>query len=120
MSKVSKCVQILLTFEDIIIAFAFLLFSYPALLIVPAAVEDNSLRRICQCYRHNRFPVVTWRHPRTKALLVRGARSYGKSVIGMLKGHPTSAGNYNFSCCIYFFAWVTLSYFFACTNVIYF
>lgn len=64
--------------------------SYPALLVVPSAIEDNSIRRICQCYRHSRFPAVTWRHPRTKALLVRGARSYGKGVIGMLKGHPSS------------------------------
>jgi hypothetical protein len=36
---------------------------------------------------------VTWRHPRTKALLIRGAGYHGKSVMGMLKAHPTSAGN---------------------------
>lgn len=67
--------------------------SYPALLIVPNCVSDESIRRFCRLYRHSRIPVVTWRHPRTKALLIRGAGYHGKSVMGMLKAHPTSATN---------------------------
>lgn len=67
--------------------------SYPALLIVPSSVSDESIRRFCRLYRHNRVPVVTWRHTRTKALLIRGAGYHGKGVMGMLKAHPTSAGN---------------------------
>lgn len=67
--------------------------SYPALLIVPTSVSDESIRRFCRLYRHSRVPVVTWRHPRTKALLVRGAGYHGKGVMGMLKAHPTSAAN---------------------------
>lgn len=40
--------------------------TYPALLVVPNHLSDDSLRRVARCYRHGRFPVVTWRHPRTK------------------------------------------------------
>ncbi|XP_063236434.1 myotubularin-related protein 13 [Bacillus rossius redtenbacheri] len=67
--------------------------SYPALLVMPSAVTDDSLRRFCRCYRNNRVPCVTWRHPRTKALLVRGAGQHGKGVMGMLKGHQSSAAS---------------------------
>lgn len=67
--------------------------SYPALFIVPSSVTDESIRRFCRLYRHNRIPIVTWRHPRTKALLIRGAGYHGKSVIGMLKAHPASTHN---------------------------
>ncbi|KAJ8934074.1 hypothetical protein NQ318_016033 [Aromia moschata] len=65
--------------------------SYPALLVVPATVSDESIRRFCRCYRQGRIPGITWRHPRTKALLLRGAGHHGKSVMGMLKSHPTPA-----------------------------
>ena len=67
--------------------------SYPALLVVPSTVSDESIRRFCRLYRHSRLPAVTWRHPRTKALLIRGASYHGKGVMGMLKAHPTSSGN---------------------------
>lgn len=40
--------------------------TYPALLVVPTHLSDDSLRRVARCYRHGRLPVVTWRHPRTK------------------------------------------------------
>ena len=40
--------------------------TYPALLVVPAHLTDESLARVARCYRHSRLPVVTWRHPRTK------------------------------------------------------
>lgn len=40
--------------------------TYPALLVVPAHMSDESLSRVARCYRHGRLPVVTWRHPRTK------------------------------------------------------
>ncbi|CAG9832784.1 unnamed protein product [Diabrotica balteata] len=67
--------------------------SYPALLVVPASVTDESIRRFCRCYRQGRIPSITWRHPRTKALLLRGAGHHGKSVMGMLKSHPTPAAS---------------------------
>lgn len=62
--------------------------SYPALLLMPAAVPDESIRRFCRCYRQGRIPSITWRHPKTKALLLRGAGHHGKGVMGMLKSHP--------------------------------
>jgi len=37
-----------------------------------------------------RFPVVTWRHPVTKAVLMRSSGFHGKGVIGVFKGHPTT------------------------------
>ncbi|KAK4886969.1 hypothetical protein RN001_003240 [Aquatica leii] len=67
--------------------------SYPALLVVPAAVTDESIRRFCRCYRQGRISSITWRHSRTKALLLRGAGHHGKSVMGMLKSHPASASS---------------------------
>lgn len=67
--------------------------SYPALLVVPSAVTDESIRRFCRCYRQGRIPCITWRHPRTKAMLLRGAGHHGKSVMGMLKSHPAPASS---------------------------
>ena len=37
-----------------------------------------------------RFPVVTWRHPRTKALLLRASGFHGRGLMGMLKSDPTT------------------------------
>ncbi|KAJ8983459.1 hypothetical protein NQ317_013334 [Molorchus minor] len=65
--------------------------SYPALLVVPAVVTDESIRRFCRCYRQGRIPSITWRHSRTKALLLRGAGHHGKSMMGMLKSHQAPA-----------------------------
>ncbi|KAM3965988.1 LOW QUALITY PROTEIN: SET domain binding factor [Aphomia sociella] len=65
--------------------------SYPALIPVPEGIGDESLRRIARCYRQGRLPVVTWRHPRTHALLARSAAPHHKGVMGMLKSHQTPA-----------------------------
>ncbi|KAI5636911.1 DENN (AEX-3) domain-containing protein [Phthorimaea operculella] len=59
--------------------------SYPAVIPVPESIGDESLRRIARCYRQNRLPVVTWKHPRTHALLARSSVSHHKGVMGMLK-----------------------------------
>ncbi|XP_047497581.1 myotubularin-related protein 13-like isoform X3 [Penaeus chinensis] len=66
--------------------------SYPALLSVPPNTGDDSIHRLARCYRQNRLPVITWRHPRNKALLLRGASFHGKGVMSMLKGPPTTTG----------------------------
>jgi myotubularin-related protein 5/13 len=68
--------------------------SYPAMLVVPYNVTDDSIRRLTRCHRHSRIPVITWRHAKTKALLLRGAGFHGKGVIGMFKGHPTTTGKF--------------------------
>ncbi|KAI5738379.1 hypothetical protein M8J77_006210 [Diaphorina citri] len=67
--------------------------SYPALLVMPASITDESVRKIYRCYRHGRVPAITWRHGKNKSLLVRGSGYHGKGVIGMLKAtHPSSTG----------------------------
>ncbi|CAG2162301.1 unnamed protein product [Oppiella nova] len=65
--------------------------SYPGLVVVPYSTSDEAIRRLSRFYRHYRFPAITWKHPRTKALLLRGSCFHGKGVIGLLKGQ-TSAG----------------------------
>ncbi|XP_066524076.1 myotubularin-related protein 5 isoform X2 [Hoplias malabaricus] len=67
--------------------------SYPGLLIVPQSIPDSTIQRISRCYRQNRFPVVCWRHSRTKAVLLRSAGLHTKGVVGFFKGPNTpSAG----------------------------
>lgn len=65
--------------------------SYPGLLVVPQAVQDSSLHKVARCYRHNRLPVVCWKHPRTKAVLMRSGGFHGKSVVGLFKSQNTSS-----------------------------
>uniref|UniRef100_A0A8C4NLF6 SET binding factor 1 n=1 Tax=Eptatretus burgeri TaxID=7764 RepID=A0A8C4NLF6_EPTBU len=60
--------------------------SYPGLVIVPQNIQDVTLHKIARCYRHNRFPVVLWRHTRTKAVLLRSSAAHGKGVAGLFKG----------------------------------
>ncbi|XP_076879735.1 myotubularin-related protein 13 isoform X2 [Brachyhypopomus gauderio] len=66
--------------------------SYPGLLVVPQSVQDSSLQKVARCYRHNRLPVVCWKHPRTKAVLIRAGSFHGKSVVGLFKSqNPSTA-----------------------------
>ncbi|XP_052797634.1 myotubularin-related protein 13-like isoform X4 [Mya arenaria] len=63
--------------------------SYPALLVVPQSVSDDNIRRFARTHRQCRFPVITWRHSRTKALLLRASSFHSRGLMGMLK-HNTS------------------------------
>ncbi|XP_061077659.1 myotubularin-related protein 13-like [Conger conger] len=65
--------------------------SYPGLLVVPQSVQDSSLQKVARCYRHNRLPVVCWRHPRTKAVLIRSGGFHGKGVVGLFKSQNPSS-----------------------------
>uniref|UniRef100_A0A8C6WJE1 SET binding factor 2 n=1 Tax=Neogobius melanostomus TaxID=47308 RepID=A0A8C6WJE1_9GOBI len=65
--------------------------SYPGLLVIPQAVQDSSLHKVARCYRHNRLPVVCWKHPRTKAVLLRSGGFHGKSVVGLFKSQNPSS-----------------------------
>ncbi|XP_059373236.1 myotubularin-related protein 13-like isoform X5 [Carassius carassius] len=65
--------------------------SYPGLLVVPQTVQDGSLHKVSRCYRHNRLPVVCWKHPRTKAVLLRSGGFHSKSVVGLFKSQNTSS-----------------------------
>ncbi|XP_053925663.1 myotubularin-related protein 5 [Cuculus canorus] len=66
--------------------------SYPGLLIVPQSIQDNTIQRISRCYRHNRFPVICWRHSRTKAVLLRSGGLHGKGVVGLFKSQNAPTG----------------------------
>ena len=59
--------------------------TYPALLLVPSKIGDESLRRYARCHRHSRFPAITWRHPKNLSLLLRGSGFHGRGVISMLR-----------------------------------
>lgn len=65
--------------------------SYPGLLVVPQAVQDSGLHKVARCFRHNRLPVVCWKHPRTKAVLLRSGGFHGKSVVGLFKSQNPSS-----------------------------
>ena len=49
------------------------------LVIVPSEVSDESVKKLPRCHRHARFPAITWRHPRTEALLLRSG-GFGRGV----------------------------------------
>ncbi|KAK3103033.1 hypothetical protein FSP39_015926, partial [Pinctada imbricata] len=66
--------------------------SYPALMVVPNSITDDSIRKLARTHRQYRFPVVSWRHPRTKALLLRASGFHSRGLMGMLKS-DSSTGN---------------------------
>ncbi|XP_059150678.1 myotubularin-related protein 13-like isoform X2 [Physella acuta] len=69
--------------------------SYPGLLVVPQSVSDESIRKFSRCNRQSRFPVITWRHPRTRALLLRASGFHSRGLMGMLRhssNNSTSTG----------------------------
>ena len=61
--------------------------TYPALLLVPAKITDESLKRYARLHRQSRFPSITWRHPKNQAILLRGSSFLNKGVMGMIKRH---------------------------------
>ena len=67
--------------------------TYPALLLVPSRVSDDSLQRYSRCHRQSRFPTITWKHPGNHALLVRGAGFHSKGVMGMIRRHQDSSSS---------------------------
>ena len=48
-------------------------FSYPAALVVPEKVTDESLAAVASQFQHQRLPVVTWKHPDKKVVLLRSS-----------------------------------------------
>lgn len=59
----------------------------------PHSISDDSLRCLARCYKNQRIPIATWRHPRNRAILLRGSVPHAKGVMGMLKGHPGGSTN---------------------------
>lgn len=69
--------------------------SYPGLVAVPYSTNDESIKRLARCYRLNRFPAIVWKHPRTRALILRSSAFHNKGMIGLFKGqvNPNSASS---------------------------
>lgn len=64
--------------------------SYPAIMVCPKEINDDTLKNMAKSYRNQRIPVPTWRH-QNGAVLIRGSISLAKGVMNMLKGHSTSS-----------------------------
>ncbi len=52
--------------------------------MVPAKLGDEDIPSLASQFQLNRFPVVTWKHPRKEAVLLRSS-SFVPSVIGKKK-----------------------------------
>uniref|UniRef100_A0A4W5JRD4 SET binding factor 2 n=2 Tax=Hucho hucho TaxID=62062 RepID=A0A4W5JRD4_9TELE len=58
---------------------------------VTAVNRLYSLCLVSMLNGHNRLPVVCWKHPRTKAVLLRSGGFHGKSVVGLFKSQNQSS-----------------------------
>lgn len=64
--------------------------TYPAFVVVPACIGDESIKKLTKCYKLQRFPAIIWRHPQHRTLLLRAGQLHGKGLIGLLKAHTTN------------------------------
>ena len=71
-------------------------YSYPAVVVVPQTISDDSILRIAKNHRQGRFPVAVWRHQRTKATLLR-AGGIERSTISSLMRQTRAVGVGNIS-----------------------
>lgn len=55
--------------------------SYPAVVVVPTQVTEESLASIAGQFQHNRFPVVTWKHPKKEAVLLRSSSFVPSTIV---------------------------------------
>lgn len=66
--------------------------TYPAIIVSPSGISDDSLRCLARCYKGQRISLPTWRH-QNGAILLRGAIPHTKGVMNMLKSHPNSSNS---------------------------
>ena len=66
--------------------------SLPSLVVVPGRISDDSLKKFSKVYKQGRFPCVTWRHPESRALLLRGASYHARGMMHMLRRHQGEQG----------------------------
>ncbi|CAF3453250.1 unnamed protein product [Rotaria sp. Silwood1] len=68
--------------------------SYPLVLVLPKDILDESLKKVARCHKLQRVPVIVWRNPRTKSLLLRGSSFCNKGFINLLvKGPQTNTSS---------------------------
>ena len=65
--------------------------SYPAILIVPSLTYDIELHNVARQFDRNRFPVISWRHPKRAAtILMRSASIVRRGVMDKISAaHKT-------------------------------
>ena len=66
--------------------------SLPSLLVVPGKISDDSLQRFSKVYKQGCFPCITWQHPDSRALLLRGASYHVRSMMHILRQHQNERG----------------------------
>lgn len=59
---------------------------------VPAGVTDTQLLQVASHYNQSRWPVATWRHPRTGTVLLRSSSIVPTNVVAKLKGGLAQLG----------------------------
>ena len=66
--------------------------SYPAVLVVPHQVSDDSILRVVKNHRQMRFPVATWKNRVNKAVLLRSAAIERSSVASIIRTGVAASG----------------------------
>ena len=58
----------------------FSLHSYPAVVVVPSETTDEDLAALACQFQHSRWPVVTWKHPKRDAVMLRSSSFVPSSI----------------------------------------
>ncbi|XP_028407553.1 myotubularin-related protein 5-like [Dendronephthya gigantea] len=66
--------------------------SYPAVLVVPHQVSDDSILRVAKNHRQMRFPVATWRNKTNSAVLLRSSAIERSSVASIIRTGVAASG----------------------------
>ncbi|CAB3984119.1 Myotubularin-related 13 [Paramuricea clavata] len=66
--------------------------SYPAVLVVPHHVSDDSILRVAKNHRQMRFPVATWKNRANKAVLLRSSAIERSSVASIIRTGVAASG----------------------------
>jgi myotubularin-related protein 5/13 len=69
-----------------------LFYSYPAVLVVPHHVSDDSILRVAKNHRQMRFPVATWKNRVNKAVLLRSSAIERSSVASIIRTGVAASG----------------------------
>ncbi|CAF0740382.1 unnamed protein product [Brachionus calyciflorus] len=70
--------------------------SLPSLFLVPRQTSDECLRKNAKSHRLNRLPILVWRHPKLKSIILRGSGFQGKGFLGaLIKTSTTTTTNQN-------------------------
>ncbi|XP_031559820.1 myotubularin-related protein 13-like [Actinia tenebrosa] len=66
--------------------------SYPAVLVIPQSISDDTLLRVAKNHRQGRFPVAIWKHHKNKATLLRAGGIERSSMASLIRSGIGSSG----------------------------